>query len=89
MAGLNVTIPYKADAARLANVKSERVAKLGAANTLVKRPDGTIYADNTDVLGFARMLNRFARRTSLNPRANFCAAKKPWYLAVAGQLRLS
>ncbi len=57
--GLNVTIPYKRDAARLADERSPRVDRLGAANTLVRRPDGTIYAENTDVLGFSLMLNRF------------------------------
>ena len=36
--------------------------RLGVANTLVRRPDGTIYADNSDVLGFAWMLERFCER---------------------------
>ena len=57
--GLNVTIPYKRDAAMLADECSERGRRLGVANTLVKRSDGTIYADNTDVLGFSWMLRRF------------------------------
>ena len=43
--GLNVTIPYKRDAARLADERSGRVERLGVANTLVRRPDGSIYAD--------------------------------------------
>ena len=60
--GINVTIPYKADAAAEANERSPRVERLGVANTLVRRPDGTIYAENTDVLGFAWMLDRFCRR---------------------------
>lgn len=60
--GLNVTIPYKRDAARLADERSVRVERLGAANTLVRRPDGTIYAENTDVLGFSLMLQRFCER---------------------------
>ena len=57
--GINVTIPYKRDAARLADERSPRVERLGAANTLVRRPDGTIFAENTDVLGFSLMLQRF------------------------------
>lgn len=61
-AGLNVTIPYKRDAARLADERSPRVERLGAANTLVRRPDGTIFAENTDVLGFSLMLERFCGR---------------------------
>lgn len=59
--GLNVTIPYKRDAARLADVRSERVERLGVSNTLVKRADGSIFAENTDVLGFAYLLERFSR----------------------------
>ena len=58
--GINVTIPYKRVAAELADEVSERVERLGVANTLVRR-DGRIYADNTDVLGFAWMLRRFLR----------------------------
>ena len=60
--GLNVTIPYKRDAARLADERSARVERLGAANTLVRRADGTIFAENTDVLGFSLMLQRFCER---------------------------
>ena len=67
--GLNVTIPYKLDAARLADVRSDAVSALGAANTLVRRGDGTIFAENTDVLGFAWLLTRFCReRLGGSPR---------------------
>lgn len=61
--GLNVTIPYKAQAAHLADECSERVRRLGVANTLVRRDDGTIYAENTDVLGFGWMLDDFCRQS--------------------------
>ena len=60
--GINVTIPYKRDAARLADELSERASRLGVANTLVRRQDGTIFADNTDLAGFAWMLERFCQR---------------------------
>lgn len=60
--GLNVTIPYKRGAAEAADELSPRVRRLGVANTLVRRPDGTVYAENTDVLGFGWMLDRFFRR---------------------------
>ncbi len=60
--GLNVTIPYKRQAAELADERSWSVELLGVSNTLVRREDGTIYADNTDVLGFSWMLDRFCRR---------------------------
>ena len=57
--GINVTIPYKKLAAELADERSARVEALGAANTLVRRSDGTIFAENTDVLGFAKLLEDF------------------------------
>lgn len=60
--GINVTIPYKLRAAELADEQSPRVQRLGAANTLVRRDDGTIFAENTDVLGFQWLLERFAKR---------------------------
>lgn len=49
--GMNVTVPFKLDAARLANSRSDRVLRAGAANTLVVERDGRIHADNTDGLG--------------------------------------
>ena len=60
--GLNVTIPYKMLAAKVADERSPRVERIGAANTLVHREDGSIFAENTDVLGFAWLLTRFAQR---------------------------
>ena len=59
--GLNVTIPYKRMAAELANQRSHRVERLGVANTLVRQQDDTIFAENTDVLGFVWMLDRFCK----------------------------
>lgn len=67
--GLNVTIPYKLDAARIADACSDAVRALGAANTLVRTDDGSIAAENTDVLGFSWMLTRFCReRLDRSPR---------------------
>ncbi len=48
--GCNVTVPFKQQAAALADSRSERVAQAGAANTLVLQ-GGRIHADNTDGLG--------------------------------------
>ena len=59
--GLNVTVPYKRLAAEVADVRSPAVVRLGAANTLVRDGDGRIVAENTDVLGFSWMLDRFCR----------------------------
>lgn len=52
--GLSVTMPHKADAARLGK-PSELVALTGVANTLVLTPEG-ITAHNTDVTGFVLAL---------------------------------
>lgn len=48
--GCNITVPFKHQAAALADTRSERVVQAGAANTLVFA-DGQIHADNTDGLG--------------------------------------
>ena len=58
--GMNVTVPFKLDAARLADTRSDRVALCGAANTLVVGTDGRIHADNTDGLGLVADITRNA-----------------------------
>ena len=58
--GANVTVPHKEAALRLADEVSDRAQKIGAANTLVFRADGSIYADNTDGYGFMENLRRGA-----------------------------
>lgn len=65
--GINVTIPYKARAFELSDEQSERARALGVANTLIRRADGTIFADNTDAGGFSWMLERFCRRRLGSP----------------------
>lgn len=49
--GCNITLPFKAEAARLADARSQRVELAGAANTLLIAPNGHVRADNTDGLG--------------------------------------
>lgn len=56
--GLNVTIPHKEAALTLADSVTDRAALIGAANTLIFRPDGRIYADNTDGYGFIANLRQ-------------------------------
>ena len=58
--GMNVTVPFKLDAARLADTRSDRVVRAGAANTLVVGVDGRIHADNTDGLGLVADIIRNA-----------------------------
>lgn len=50
--GVNVTIPHKEAVLGIADSVSDRAAIIGAANTIVFRDNGTIYADNTDGVGF-------------------------------------
>ncbi len=58
--GMNVTVPFKLDAARLADTRSDRVVRAGAANTLVVGADGCLHADNTDGLGLVADIIRNA-----------------------------
>jgi len=53
--GLNVTIPFKIDAAKLADDLSPRARLAGAVNTL-KFDGDVILGDNTDGIGFVRDL---------------------------------
>ncbi|MBP3442230.1 MAG: shikimate kinase [Clostridia bacterium] len=48
----NVTIPYKIDAYNHCDELSETAEKIGSVNTVIRRPDGTLYGDNTDYFGF-------------------------------------
>jgi shikimate dehydrogenase len=51
--GLNVTVPFKLDAAKLSDDLMPRARLAGAVNTLVFDGD-TIIGDNTDGIGFVR-----------------------------------
>ena len=57
--GCNVTVPFKLEAARQADTRSERVLLAGAANTLTLE-HGRIHADNTDGLGLVADIERGA-----------------------------
>lgn len=58
--GMNVTVPFKLEAAAIATTRSDRVRRAGAANTLVLQADGSIHADNTDGLGLVADIVRNA-----------------------------
>ncbi len=53
--GLNVTIPHKQAVLGLPTVTScsDAVRAIDAANTLIRKDDGTLHAENTDWTGFA------------------------------------
>ena len=55
LAGLNVTMPHKADAAAACDDLSSEAAALGAVNTVVNA-DGTLAGHSTDGDGFLRAL---------------------------------
>jgi shikimate dehydrogenase len=52
IAGLSVTMPHKADAAKACDVLSDDAAALGVVNTVVLHDDGTLAGDSTDGPGF-------------------------------------
>ena len=82
--GINVTIPYKRQAAELADKRSKRVDLLGVANTLIKRDDGTVFAENTDVLGFSWMLGHFCETKLGTPATEVLSGKEALVLGSGG-----
>jgi shikimate dehydrogenase len=54
--GLNVTLPFKAEAFILADVCSPRAIQASAVNTLGVDADGRLWGDNTDGVGLVRDL---------------------------------
>ncbi|WP_171175188.1 shikimate dehydrogenase [Ruegeria sp. HKCCD8929] len=65
--GANITVPHKEAALTLADHVTDRATVIGAANTLIFRPDGSIHADNTDGYGFMENLRSGA--SDWNPQA--------------------
>jgi len=55
--GLNVTVPHKQAALRLADSLTARAQRAGAVNTLVRGADGKLLGDNTDGAGLVRDLS--------------------------------
>lgn len=56
--GLNVTIPYKKDVIPYLDELSPIARRMGAVNTVIRRPDGSLFGHNTDYFGFASMLQK-------------------------------
>ena len=65
--GVNVTIPFKEEALAAADELSDRARLAGAANLLLFREDGSVYADNTDGLGMLGALD--VQAPGFDPRA--------------------
>lgn len=56
--GLNVTIPYKQAVMKHCAELSPEAMEVGSVNTLIMRPDGSLFGHNTDIDGFIYMLRR-------------------------------
>lgn len=56
--GINVTIPYKKTVIPFLDSLSPTAERIGSVNTIIRRADGTLYGDNTDVYGFEAMARR-------------------------------
>lgn len=52
--GVNVTLPFKEQALKLADRRTDLAERAAAANLLLFEPDGRILADNTDGVGLMR-----------------------------------
>ena len=56
--GINVTIPYKKAVLPYCAELSETARRIGSVNTIVRRPDGSLYGDNTDAYGFESLVGK-------------------------------
>jgi shikimate dehydrogenase len=90
--GCNVTVPFKFEAASLADTRSERARLAGACNTLRFDADG-VFGDNTDGAGLVRDIQEqagvdLARRDVLLVGAGGAAAGVLGPLLQAGPARV-
>lgn len=83
-AGVNVTIPHKDVALRVADTASDAAREIGAANTLIYRPDGSIYAENTDAPGLLAAIAGRPDRTAVVLGAGGSARAVVWALRSIG-----
>jgi shikimate dehydrogenase len=83
--GANVTIPHKQAALALSSAPTPRAEAIGAANTLLFEPDGTILADNTDAPALIQALPQSPEgKTALVLGAGGSARAAVWALTSAG-----
>lgn len=66
--GLNITLPHKEAAFRIADERTPRAERAGAVNTLALRREGGLLGDNTDGAGLARDLLNNQRITIVGRR---------------------
>jgi shikimate dehydrogenase len=58
LSGFNVTIPHKTTVLHNCDERSPAAGRIGAANTVKIMDDGSMFADNTDIYGFANALDQ-------------------------------
>ena len=56
--GINVTIPYKKSVLPYCRELSPLAKEIGSVNTIVRRPDGSLFGDNTDAYGFESLVKK-------------------------------
>jgi shikimate dehydrogenase len=92
MAGANVTVPHKQAVMPLVDHLLPAAQAIGAVNTLVVQPDGSLAGDNTDAAGFIRDLRahgvEVAGRRVLLLGAGGSARAVAYGLAAAGVRRI-
>lgn len=56
--GINVTIPYKKSVLPYCRELSPLAKEIGSVNTIVRRPNGSLFGDNTDAYGFESLVKK-------------------------------
>lgn len=56
--GINVTIPYKKSVLPYCRELSPLAKEIGSVNTIVRRPDGSLFGENTDAYGFESLVKK-------------------------------
>jgi shikimate dehydrogenase len=81
--GINVTVPYKRGVLEYVDELDTTAEIVGAANTLVRRPDGHVVAHNTDMPALAEELRRLADPDSRRERPGDPLVTDDWRTAHA------
>ncbi|HEX2113803.1 MAG TPA: shikimate dehydrogenase [Alphaproteobacteria bacterium] len=76
LAGVNVTVPHKELALTAVDEVDPLARRIGAVNTVVVRPDGSLHGSNTDAFGFIESIRASA--------PGWAAAKAPAVIIGAG-----
>jgi shikimate dehydrogenase len=72
--GCNITLPFKEQAFQLADFHSQSAIRAKAVNTYLFKPDGSIYADNTDGIGLIRDMQNTTAYSLEDKRILICGA---------------